>query len=238
MGRKLLILALILLLPVGGAQNIVEATTTDENRRVSETLNGNQTTDEPAGEQETISDAPVSETETEQIAEMEIIPEQNTFLIFAQMISALALVVVLIYVLLRFLNKRSQSFRSSKTLENIGGVPLGANKSVQLIKIGERVLVVGVGDSIQLLKEIEDETEVESLLRNQQDQLEQFDQPIEKAINWISDKINTKGQQGKGSTTKETKGSQDPFKSLLENQLKDVSKSQQKLRDAARERDI
>ncbi|MCY8524149.1 flagellar biosynthetic protein FliO, partial [Bacillus atrophaeus] len=45
-----------------------------------------------------------------------------------------------------------------------GGTSVGQNRSVQLIKVGKRVLVVGVGDTIQLLKEIDNEEEREAIL--------------------------------------------------------------------------
>ncbi|MCL7746479.1 flagellar biosynthetic protein FliO [Halalkalibacter alkaliphilus] len=235
MSNKLVVIALILILSVLGPHYQVEAnTTTDENRRVSETLNRNGSTEEPVVEENAPPQTPVSEPVEEPVGD--IIHEQNTFLIFAQMISALALVVVLIYVLLRFLNKRSQSFRSSRLLENIGGVPLGANKSVQLVKIGDRLLVVGVGDSIQLLKEIEDVGEVESIINHQQEQLEQFDQPIQRLFNWVNTKISPK-KNTHNQSTKASKSNHDAFKSLLENQLKDVSNSQKKIHDTVRERD-
>ncbi|KHF39767.1 flagellar biosynthetic protein FliO [Halalkalibacter okhensis] len=235
MSNKVLVLALILIFSVFGTPFQVGAnTTTDENRRVSETLNGNESTEESVKEENAPPNTPVSEPEAEPVEE--VLPEQNTFLIFAQMISALALVVILIYVLLRFLSKRSRSFRSSKMLENIGGVPLGANKSVQLVKIGDRVLVVGVGDSIQLLKEIEDVKEVESILHNQQDQIEQFDQPIQKVFNWVNNKVSSK-KNSQSQVSKTSKSNHDAFKSLLESQLKDVSNSQKQIHDAIKGRD-
>ena len=44
------------------------------------------------------------------------------------------------------------------------GTTLGANRSVQLIKIGNQLLIVGVGENIQLLKEIDDEQEYEQII--------------------------------------------------------------------------
>jgi flagellar protein FliO/FliZ len=219
-----LILCILIGLPHNGAAN-----TTDENRRVSETLNENESVDEAGKDQEPTVTEDVTVGETEQPAD-EIIPEQNTFFLFAQMISALALVIVLIYLLLRFVNKRSQSFRSSQMLQNIGGVPLGANKSVQLVKVGNRVLVVGVGESIQLLKEIEDKEEMNQILIQQQEQFEQLEQPFMKLFN-----ANKWGS--KNVKTEKVETNSDAFKHLLSKQLKDVSKAQKKIHDAVRESD-
>lgn len=76
---------------------------------------------------------------------------------------ALLLVLALIYLLLKFLNKRNKAFQQVKTLENIGGISVGQNKSIQIIRIGNRVYVVGVGDNVELLHEM-DEVEKEDLL--------------------------------------------------------------------------
>ncbi|ARK30988.1 flagellar biosynthetic protein FliO [Halalkalibacter krulwichiae] len=234
MHLRLFIFALVLI-SLFGWQNHAGAETTDENRRVSETLHGNESVeDEMSNESEEIVDeSGIIETDS---ATDEIIPEQNTFLIFAQMISALALVIVLIYLLLRFVNKRSQSFRSTQMLQNIGGVSLGQSRSVQLVKVGERILVVGVGETIQLLREIDDKKEMELLVKKQQEQFEQLDQPLNKFISFVSGKFTSNKKQEKLKNVP-NKANQNEFKDLLEKQLKDLSKSQKNLHDAARERD-
>lgn len=49
-------------------------------------------------------------------------------------------------------------------LQNLGGIQLGQQKSVQVIRVGDRFFIVGVGDSIQLLDEIRDEAEIQQLV--------------------------------------------------------------------------
>ncbi|GAK02043.1 flagellar biosynthesis protein FliZ [Geomicrobium sp. JCM 19037] len=49
-------------------------------------------------------------------------------------------------------------------LQNLGGIQLGQQKSVQVIRVGDRFFIVGVGDSIQLLDEIRDEDEIQQLV--------------------------------------------------------------------------
>ncbi|WP_227935822.1 flagellar biosynthetic protein FliO [Alkalihalobacillus deserti] len=229
---RFLIIALILSSLIG-LQHHVEAETTNENRRVNETLKGNDSVEESVNEEAPVVTDPDPWTIDTEPVEDEVIPEQNTFLIFAQMISALALVIVLIYLLLRFLNKRSQSFRSTQMLQNIGGVPLGANRSVQLVKVGNRVLVVGVGESIQLLREIEDAKEINLIVNQQKEQFEQLEQPVNKLFNLVSQKM----RSNKPNTSLKPETNNEAFKNLLSKQLKDVSKTQEKLHDAVRERD-
>lgn len=83
---------------------------------------------------------------------------------FVKMIGALLFVIFLIYALVKFMNKRNRLLKPFQYVENIGGTSLGQNKSVQLIKVGNRVLVVGVGENIQPLKEIDDEKEYKEIL--------------------------------------------------------------------------
>ncbi|RKD75360.1 flagellar protein FliO/FliZ [Sinobaca qinghaiensis] len=122
-----------------------------------------------AEENRTLNDAleegtpPAEETDAAE-EEIALVEERSAVMIFGQMILALAAVITIMYLLLKFINKRTKKYSSNQTMQNLGGVPLGQNKSVQLVKVGERLLVVGVGESIQLLKEIEDEEERETLL--------------------------------------------------------------------------
>lgn len=88
----------------------------------------------------------------------------NFFEIIVRIIFALLLIVALIYGMLKLLNKKNKLTRSTNLLNNLGGIPLGTNKSVQIIQIGDRLFVVGVGENIELLTEIEEQEMKEQLL--------------------------------------------------------------------------
>lgn len=227
MQKKYIVAAIFLFLFLSVPALTVQAVpVVDSNCTTLESLNGD------CGEAEIESEVeiPLAPGADERETEIEVV-EQNTFLIFAQMIVALILVVMLIYFLLRFIGKRSQSFRSTHVLQNIGGVPLGQNRSVQLVKVGERVLVVGVGEDIQLLKEIDNEQEIAKLIEQQQQSLDQLDQPINKLFDLLTNKKKSKPVVKTNNTDK------DSFKHLLSKQLDEVSRSQKKVHDAVRERD-
>ncbi|HSU80248.1 MAG TPA: flagellar biosynthetic protein FliO [Candidatus Angelobacter sp.] len=81
----------------------------------------------------------------------------GTFLTFLKLIFALGVVLALILFLYRFLAKRTRAFQSVGQLRNLGGVAVGPNRSVQLVKIGDEILVVGVGENVQLIKTVEDQ---------------------------------------------------------------------------------
>jgi len=140
---------------------------------------------------------------------------------FIKMILATIFVVALLYFILKFINKKNRLFQSSQLIENLGGTTLGANRSVQLIKIGNRILVVGVGENIHLIKEIDDSKEFEELLstyNNKMDQLTQSGDILSKLFN-------------KAVGNSEKKDESSSFQSQLQKQLVDFSKGRQKLYD-------
>lgn len=138
-----------------------------------------------------------------------------------KMILATVFVVALLYFLLKFINKRSKSYKSSRLIENLGGTALGTNRSVQLIKVGNRILVVGVGENIQLLKELTDSEECSQIITEYNDKMEQLVQP--------SDIVTKVLQRRKVNQSKENKGNH--FQSLLKQQLEKITTDRQKLFD-------
>lgn len=98
----------------------------------------------------------------------EVMPEvKNTgSLIFdlIKMVFALFLVLGLIYLLLKFLKKRNKLFHQVKALENLGGISVGQNKSIQVVRIGSKVHLIGVGENVEMLQEITDEEVKRDLL--------------------------------------------------------------------------
>ncbi len=114
---------------------------------------------------------------------------------FVRMILATVFVVALLYFLLKFINKKSRNFKSTQLVENLGGTVLGANRSVQIVKIANRLFIIGVGENVQLLKEIDDPNEREQILTDYNNKLEQLVQPsdivtkvIEKTKKWQAPK--------------------------------------------------
>ncbi len=83
-----------------------------------------------------------------------------------KMFFALILVLALIYIVLKFLNQRNKLTPKGKMLENIGGISLGQSKSIQIIRVGPKVYLIGVGDDINLLEEITDEEMKQELINN------------------------------------------------------------------------
>ena len=77
---------------------------------------------------------------------------------------ALLFVLGLLLFVLRFLNRRNMNYQQNSMIQNLGGESVGTQKSVQLLQIGGKVYVVGVGEDVQLLQVISDPEEVERIL--------------------------------------------------------------------------
>lgn len=136
---------------------------------------------------------------------------------FFKMIFATIFVIALMYILLKFMNQRNRMFASKRGLiENLGGIGVGANRSVQLIKVGNRILVIGVGESIQLLKEIEDEGEIRDILNEHNEKLTDAIEPNK----WIQKLVNL------GTNKKVDTQQQESFHRLFAEHLKEIREKQ------------
>lgn len=83
-----------------------------------------------------------------------------TWVDYVKLIAALFFVVMLLYGLLKFVNSRTKRFQHAKIIHNLGGMSLGANRSIQIVKIAGTFYVVGVGENINLIKEVTDTDEI------------------------------------------------------------------------------
>lgn len=148
---------------------------TDNGDNVDEWFNQQDNQEEPVsdeGSRENPSDEtegvgeeePASEGNTDDNESAPIVQEDRSlFLDFLKMIVALIFVLALIYFLLKFIQKRSRIYQQSRSLENIGGLGLGSNKSVQIIRVGNQYYLIGVGEDVQLITEIDDPSTIEDI---------------------------------------------------------------------------
>lgn len=202
---------LLLLVVVLFGFNIVAKAETDDS--VKNWLEPEQTVDE--------------ESDPLEITDTEVVDESSTMGItiwdFVKMIVATLFVIALLYFLLRFINKRNISYRDSQLIQNIAGTSVGSNRSIQMIKVGKRILVVGVGENIQLLKEVEDEEEVRQIIEEHNQRLEQLTSP--------SDIVTKVLERTKSFQKQDQDKEKNSFSSLLKTQLDQISKQRKKLFD-------
>lgn len=140
-----------------------------------------------------------------------------SFLDVVKMIFALIVVIALLYYLLKFINKKSRSYQQNRFVQNFGGTSLGGNRSLQIVKAGKRILILGVGEDIRLLKEIDDQTEIDDFIKQYDADMERSMEPRD-IVSKLSKRIN-----GLKRNT-ETSQQQPSFQSLLKEQLSNIKK--------------
>lgn len=87
------------------------------------------------------------------------------FFEYIKILVALVFVIGLLLFVLKFLNKRNSNYQQNSVIKNIGGMSVGPQKSVQLLQIGNSIYIVGVGEDIHLLKELDSAEDVKQLLK-------------------------------------------------------------------------
>jgi flagellar protein FliO/FliZ len=153
---------------------------------------------------------------------------ESTFMMLVKLVFMLGIVLAILFFVLRFIQRKSVSFQDGKNLQSLGGIGIGQNRSVQLIKTGNSVLVVGVGDSVTLLKEITDEDEVQMMLdqRPSQNVSTVTNQLKQK---WLKSRTEESNKTSDETGTAETKDQTQSFKNMLQSIVQDKKNQQKEL---------
>ncbi|WP_339145816.1 flagellar biosynthetic protein FliO [Sutcliffiella sp. BMC8] len=209
--RILIVVAILFILPSHGFANKNVQKEGIDDSVFNQFQDPTGQSEQPAGQLETPS--------AEQQDVMDHKPPSVSIFDFIKMMFALLFVLALLYGALKLINSKNR-VGNGRSVENIGGTNLGNNKSLQLVKVGNSILVVGVGDSINLLKEITDEEEREQLLQSYQDRADSVTLRSDKLTGWIQ-----KLREAKKSKN------QSGFSVLLQDQLGQLSKDRKKKMD-------
>ena len=153
------------------------------------------------------------------------------FSIILKLIIVLAIIIGLIYLLLRVFNRSGHLNRHGDALVNLGGISLGTNKSIQTIKIGKKVFLVGVGDDISLLTEITDEQVIEALVAKQ----DASTLPAQSILGQL--KIFQKQAKSAELEQQEQKFENQDFASLFKGELETMKEKREKIRVKYKEED-
>lgn len=86
--------------------------------------------------------------------------KQSVLWLIVKVIFYLFIILIMIYGFIKFLAIRQNKLERHQLFKRIGGIPLGNNKSLQLVKIGQSYFLIGVGEQINLIKEITDPTDI------------------------------------------------------------------------------
>lgn len=170
-------------------------------------------------------DEPSANDQEGSVSENEDLTLQNDrslFLDFFKMIIALVFVLALIYFLLKFIQKRSRQYQQSQILENLGGISVGSNKSVQIIRVGSQYYIIGVGEDVQLLTSIDDPETIEDILKQQTVKTES--QPFQNILKSFQNLNRNPYKQSE-------------FKNEMDNQLKSLKESRKRMTERYQNRD-
>lgn len=104
--------------------------------------------------------------------------ERSPMLLIIQLIFYTIIIIVMIYGLIKFLALRQKNLQPNRAISLIGGTPLGNNKSLQLVKVGGKVYLIGVADQITLIKEFSNEDEISTFENDGERQPVLFSNPL------------------------------------------------------------
>src|SRR5699024_8030663 len=210
--KKLGYSLLFVLLLMGSFYSDVEAKTLN----VKDCIENGEDCSEPSSTE-------ISEEENEQ--ELNSRSNSSLFLDLVKMVFALLLVLALIYFFLKFINKRN-TLHQQRALQNLGGISVGPSKSVQIIRVGSKYYLIGVGDNVEMLNEITDEKLIEELIND----LEKDNIRFDKFLSNLS-RISKTRKESTNSTEKNFKKMfSDELASLKENR-NDLKKQHETRKD-------
>lgn len=135
---------------------------------------------------------------------------------YIKMVLALLFVIALLYGVLRFVNSRNKTFQTNQLINNLGGIGVGQGKSLQLMQIGNSIFLVGIGEDVTLLKEINDPVEIENLTRIYEAKVD-----VGTTIPYISEIVGRLKDKG-NSQKKDSK--QPSFEETFQKKLQEIQK--------------
>lgn len=116
-------------------------------------------------------------------------------------IGSFLLILLLLFVVLKYLSKKTKMYSGGGPFHALGGHSLGNNRSLQMVMVGDTLYLLGVGEDVNLIRIIPPGEEQRRLLESV------AEKPIDTVTKW-------------GSQLKKT--SQEKWDELLLKQLKEV----------------
>lgn len=135
------------------------------------------------------------------------IDEISSPYIFFQLIFYLGVVLLLIYLLFYFIGKRKKIIKSD-LLSHLGGIPLGQNKSIQIVEIGNKIYILGIGEDVNLIKIIESKEDIEAIKETG----DNLSDPVNNRLSILFDRLKVIFKFSKN-------GQKDQYKNQFENEL-------------------
>ncbi|WP_339208925.1 flagellar biosynthetic protein FliO [Paenibacillus sp. FSL K6-3182] len=135
-------------------------------------------------------------------------------------IVSLAIVIVLIILVIKWLSQRNRMWGTNRSLRSLGGIALGQNNSLQVVEIAGRIYIVGVGENITLIDKLDDPEQasaVISALERQQESARSKDL-VSQILKKFKDRNNPNGSDPTNEQWNKTSSFQDLLQSKLSQQ--------------------
>ncbi|MGO4696548.1 flagellar biosynthetic protein FliO [Paenibacillus sp. 2TAB26] len=142
-------------------------------------------------------------------------------------IVSLAIVIVLIILVIKWLSQRNRMWGTNRSLRSLGGIALGQNNSLQVVEIAGRIYIVGVGENITLIDKLDDPEQasaVISALERQQESAWSKD-----LVSQILKKFKNRNNPNGSDPTNEQWNKTSSFQDLLQNKLSQQADRKQQL---------
>ncbi|MCM3128725.1 MULTISPECIES: flagellar biosynthetic protein FliO [unclassified Paenibacillus] len=138
-------------------------------------------------------------------------------------IVVLIAIIAAIVLLVRWLGRKNQHFFQKKAMRVVGGVGLGPSKSIQIVEIGSKLYILGVGEDINVIDTLADPEEI-SLLMKQFELEGRETTTLFSTIETLKTRLNRK-------TTKSEEVDEADFKQLFEQKLQEMPDRKEQMED-------
>jgi len=88
------------------------------------------------------------------------ITQSNTWLFLSalfKLVISTIFIISIIYYGAKFISTRRKGFQNSQNMQTIAVHALGQNKNLQLIRVDKKIYIIGVGENVNLIKELSEE---------------------------------------------------------------------------------
>ncbi len=143
-------------------------------------------------------------------------------------IISLALVIVLIIFVIKWLSQRNRAWGTNRSLRSLGGIALGQNHSLQVVEIAGRIYIVGVGESITLIDKLDDPEQARAVIAA----LERQQESVwpQNLLTQLLDKVKNRGERAEaGQPSNEQWNSASSFQHMLQSKLNQQADRKQQL---------
>ncbi|MCM3782949.1 flagellar biosynthetic protein FliO [Neobacillus mesonae] len=147
----------------------------------------------------------------------------NYYVQLLWVIVVLIAIIAAIVLLVRWLGRKNQHFFQKKAMRIIGGVGLGPSKSIQIVEIGSKLYILGIGEDVNVIDTLSDPEEIRSLMK-------QFELEGRDTATLSTYLQNVKTRLGKNKSQSEEVNEAD-FKLLFEQKLQEMPDRKEQMED-------